>query len=171
MNDKLFYYSKSRDVVPGKGTNEFVENSEIYNELKIIKDWRKILSNFHIYPFIYENNTYNTIEHAFQAKKIEIVDKDKAFLFTVDSNDKIGIGDGIIARKNRKLCKLNKEQLELWNNNKHKIMTNITIEKYKVCEEARIVLLATKNAQLWHIVERSSKHIHVKYLEELRENL
>ncbi len=69
MNDKLFYYSKSRDVAPGKGTNEFVENSEIYNELKTIKDWRKILSNFHEYPFSYENYTYKTIEHAFQAKK------------------------------------------------------------------------------------------------------
>jgi hypothetical protein len=56
----------------------------------------------------------------------------------------------------------------LWNSHKYKIMSDITFHKYKVCEEARLTLLATKNAQLWHIVERSSKHIHVKYL-ELRE--
>ena len=46
MNDKLFYFSKSRNVVPGKGANEIVENPLIYNDLAKIKDWRKILSNF-----------------------------------------------------------------------------------------------------------------------------
>lgn len=170
MNDKFYFYSKSRDMTPGKGANEMVEDNALYNELKNIKDWRKKLSNFHVYPFIYENHTYNTIEHAFQAKKIEIVDKDKAFLFTVDSGNEIGMGDGLIARKNRKLCKLNSEQLELWNSIKYSIMTNITIEKYKVCSETRSILLATKNAELWHIVSRS-KPLHVKYLEEIRANL
>ena len=102
-NNKLFYFSKSRNVLrlknsfqnflnligfkeifqdislnvlPGKGLNEIVENPLIYNDLAKIKDQRKILSNFHIYPFLYEGNIYNTIEHAFQAKKIEMVDKE-----------------------------------------------------------------------------------------------
>jgi predicted NAD-dependent protein-ADP-ribosyltransferase YbiA (DUF1768 family) len=168
-NDKLFYFSKSRDVLPGKGLNEIVENHLIYNDLAKIKDWRKILSNFHIFPFIYEGYTYNTIEHAFQAKKINIVDNNKALLFTIDSGHDIGLGDGLIARKNRKICKLNKEQLQLWDNIKNDIMNKITIEKYKVCKEACIVLINTKNAQLWHIVSRS-KPFRVEYLENIRDN-
>ncbi len=169
INDKLFYFSKSRDVAPGKGANEIVKNSLIYNDLAKIKDWRKKLSNFHLYPFKYEENTYNTIEHAFQAKKIEIADKNKALLFTVDSDNEIGIGDGLIARKNRKLCKLNKQQLQMWNNIKFDIMNKISIEKYKVCLEARNVLIATKYAELWHIVSRS-KPFRVEYLEKIRDS-
>ena len=155
-NNKLFYFSKSRNVLrlknsfqnflnligfkeifqdislnvlPGKGLNEIVENPLIYNDLAKIKDQRKILSNFHIYPFLYEGNIYNTIEHAFQAQKIKIVHNNKALLFTINSGHEIGIGDGLIARKNRKICKLNKEQLQLWDNIKHDIMNKITIEK------------------------------------------
>ena len=147
-NDKLFYFSKSRDVLPGKGLNEIVENHLIYNDLVKIKDWRKILSNFHIFPFIYEGNTYNTIEHAFQAKKITIVDNNKALLFTIDSGHEIGLGDGLIASKNRKICKLNKEQLQLWDNIKHDIMNKITIEKYKVCNNDIVADDDVKNSYL-----------------------
>ena len=169
MNDKLFYFSKSRNVVPGKGANEIVENPLIYNDLAKIKDWRKILSNFHSYAFKFEDKTYNSIEHAFQAKKIEIADKNKALLFTVESGHEIGMGDGLIARKNRKLCKLDKEQLHLWNSIKYDIMNKISIEKYKVCIESQNVLIATKNAQLWHIVSRS-KPFRVEYLEKIRDS-
>jgi hypothetical protein len=98
-NDKLFFYSKSRNVVSGKGTNEFVEVLSLYAELAAIKDWRKVLSNFHVCPFVYEGYTYKTIEHVFQAKKIELADKEKALWFTIESGHPIGQGDGDVARK------------------------------------------------------------------------
>lgn len=169
-NDKLFFYSKSRDVVPGKGANEYVKDVELYSNLEKIKDWRKILSNFHVFPFEYEGYTYNTIEHVFQAKKIELVDKEKALWFTVESKNKIGKGNGEIARKNRKLCKLDKEQLIIWSKMKNKIMFEAAIKKYKACEEAKNVLKATKDAELWHIVSRSTP-IRFEHLEIIRSEL
>jgi predicted NAD-dependent protein-ADP-ribosyltransferase YbiA (DUF1768 family) len=82
VNDKLYFYSKSCDMLPGKGANESV--GSLYSDLAQIKDWRKILSNFHLCPFTYERHKYNTIEHVFQAKKIELADKEKAYWFTLD---------------------------------------------------------------------------------------
>ena len=120
--DQLFYYSKSADKPAGKGTNEIAVDYNIYKELNKIKDWRKILSNFYISEFTYDNKIYNSVEHAFQAKKIELVDKDKADWFCKNSGHIIGIGDGLIARKNRKLVILTSENLQIWNNIKHKIM-------------------------------------------------
>ena len=85
--DTLFYFSKSADKKPGKGVNEFVKNLKDYEELSQIKDWRKILSNFYVAPFKYNGKTWNTIEHAFQSKKIELVDEKLAEKFTLESGD------------------------------------------------------------------------------------
>ena len=72
--------------------NEFVKNLKDYEELSQIKDWRKILSNFYVAPFKYNGKTWNTIEHAFQSKKIELVDEKLAEKFTLESGDGIGRG-------------------------------------------------------------------------------
>ena len=63
--DRLYFYSKSADKKPGQGANEVVSGD--YTELAKIKDWRKVLSNFHYCPFVFEGKTYNTIEHVFQS--------------------------------------------------------------------------------------------------------
>lgn len=167
MADKFFFYSKSRDALPGKGSNEIVQDSSKYLDLAKIKDWRRVLSNFHHYPFRYEGQTYNTIEHVFQAKKIAIADAGKANKFTVESGDDIGLGDGEIARKNRKLVKLNNDQLKEWNSIKDVVMRSAALAKYHECIEARRVLLETKDAQLWHIVPRSQP-VRFDHLEEIR---
>ena len=167
MSDKLYFYSKSKDVLPGKGVNEVVNNIAIYNDLIKIKDWRKVLSNFHITPFEYEGYTYNTIEHVFQAKKIQLLDPDKALWFTLESGHEIGKGDGEIARKNRKLIKLDKTMLSKWSDICDQIMYEASLKKYESCKEARDVLLATQNAELWHIVPRSQP-VRFDHLERIR---
>jgi predicted NAD-dependent protein-ADP-ribosyltransferase YbiA (DUF1768 family) len=164
---KLFYYSKSRDVAPGKGVNEIVENPKDFNELNNIKDWRKILSNFYVERFLYNGFTYNSVEHAFQSYKIALVDKEKAFFFTIESGNNIGLGLGDVAQKNRKLVKLNKIQLEEWGKIKHDVMIDIVKERVKQSEHYQRVLKSTKNAELWHIQVRKSP-IRNKYLEDIR---
>ena len=52
-SDKLCYYSASKDVFPGQGSNEYVNNGSNYEDLSKNKNWRKVLSNFHEYPFIF----------------------------------------------------------------------------------------------------------------------
>jgi ribA/ribD-fused uncharacterized protein len=170
MPDRLCFYSKSQDVLPGKGAGEVVKNADLYDKLAKINNWRKMLSNFHVYAFLYEGHTYNTIEHVFQAKKFELVDREKALLFTIESGDEIGKGDGEVARNNRKLIKLDKDMLFEWSKIRDQVMKDAALAKYSVCEEAREVLLATRQAELWHIVPRS-KPVRFGHLEEIREML
>ena len=170
-SDKLYYYSKSKDVPPGKGIYETINDIKDYEELAKIKDWRKILSNFHLCPFEYKEYTYNSIEHAFQSQKIALVSPEKAYLFTIESGDDIGKGDENIARKNRKLIKLNTEILTKWNKIKNVIMYEIMLSKYKICSEAAKVLKATGKAELWHIISRSKVHYRIIQLEKIREIL
>lgn len=171
--DKLAFYSKSKDVSSGNGAQEYVNYTHNYKELNEIKDWRKILSNFHVYSFKYDDYTYNSIEHVFQAMKISLADPEKAFYFTIESQHKIGLGDGALAQKNRKLVKLNDNQLAQWDSIKLNVMDKAARCKYTVCVEARNVLMATKNAQLWHIVTRSfpMRFIHLETIRnELRDS-
>ena len=149
--DKLFYYSKSANKQAGKGVNEFVSNYNEYDELNKIKDWRKMLSNFYVAEFNYNGNTYYTAEHAFQAKKIELVDSAKAYFFCIESGNIIGTtNDGNIARKNRKLVILDDERIKIWNEIKHNIMKEILICKFTQNKELGNVLLLTKKAILLH---------------------
>lgn len=168
--DKLYFYSKSKNVFAGKGANEYVSVDSEYEELSKITDWRKILSNFHLCPFKYNNSTYNTIEHVFQSEKIALVDKEKAFMFTIESNSKLGLGDGADAQKNRKMVKLSLETLQEWNEIKMDVMKSAAIAKYSQCENAKKVLLLTNKAQLWHIVSRS-KPVRFIHLEEIRKSM
>jgi ribA/ribD-fused uncharacterized protein len=149
--DQLFYYSKSSDKPAGRGVNENAVDYDIYNELNKIQDWRKILSNFYFSEFSYDNKIYNSAEHAFQAKKIELVDKEKAYLFSKNSGHLIGISnDGLIARKNRKLVVLNNDDIKKWDNIKYKIMEEILSAKFTQVPIAKQVLLLTRNAILLH---------------------
>lgn len=100
ITDKLYFYSKSRDVNAGDGVNEFIKDKSGYNKLSTFTNWRRVLSNFHIEKFTYNKYTYNSIEHA---QKVCIVDKELAFIFTIESGSKIGLGDGNIARKTERL--------------------------------------------------------------------
>jgi predicted NAD-dependent protein-ADP-ribosyltransferase YbiA (DUF1768 family) len=167
MTDKLFYYSKSKDVLAGKGSNEHVSNADEYSTLNSIKDWRKILSNFYCEPFEFEGKSYNSIEHAFQGYKIGLANKELADRFTIDSGHEIGLGDGAMAQKNRKLVKLSKEKLEEWDKMKFDVMTKITTQRLLQSEKYRNTLFATNNAELWHVQIRK-KPVRNKYLEDLR---
>jgi hypothetical protein len=72
---KLIFYSSSKDTEIGKNKNEFINNPDEYLELNKIKNFRRYLSNFHIYEFKYNGHSYRTIEHSFQGAKISLVIK------------------------------------------------------------------------------------------------
>jgi predicted NAD-dependent protein-ADP-ribosyltransferase YbiA (DUF1768 family) len=155
-DDKLFFFSKSASVRPGKGVNEVVHDPALYTALG--NDFRKVLS------------TYNTIEHVFQAEKIALVDRASAFKFTLDSGHEIGKGDGAMAQKNRKLVKLDATELGEWSRIKDGVMAAAAASKYEQCGEAQAVLKATLGAQLWHVVPRA-RPVRFVHLEEIRARL
>ena len=148
--DTLFYFSKSANKDAGRGKNEFVLRPEDYSELNTIKDWRKILSNFYVAPFVFQGKRWNTVEHAFQSAKIGMVDETKADWFSLNSGHLIGCGDGLIARRNRKLVMLDGETLKIWDEIKSEIMGNILYAKFSQVDLAKKVLLATNHSILLH---------------------
>ena len=85
MKDTFVFYSKSADNKPGKnkgsGWLENVENENKYNKLDKIKDWRKMLSNFYISPFILDGKEWNSVEHFFHAVKFRDVKNNNNYNF------------------------------------------------------------------------------------------
>lgn len=168
--DKLVFFSGSRDVAPGKGTGERVIDLGMYAALAAMPHWRRVLSNFHVAPFTYDGKRYNTIEHAFQARKIQLADPSAALRFAIESRSELACGDGKAARKARKLVVLNSAQLRQWDAMKDRVMTEIAVAKYKASKQARRVLKLTLYAQLWHAAPRA-KAVRFHHLEQIRDTL
>lgn len=169
--DELRFWSKSPHVAPGRGSGERVAYPAVYTRLAAHRDWRKVLSNFHVCPFRYNGRTYRTIEHAFQAAKIALVDPGAAYTFTVESGTDLGArGDGKDAQAKRKLVRLPPAKIAVWDAISGYTMEHLAELKYRQCAEARRVLLDTLNAQLWHIVNRKPA-VRFVHLERLRSRL
>lgn len=96
MDGKLFYYSKSADKFPGKGINE--HGCEKCLDLARVYDWRKLLSNFHISPFVIDGKTYNSVEHYYHSMKYRKTSPKFADSFTLESKSKI-CEDPLLAKK------------------------------------------------------------------------
>jgi len=169
-NDVIKFFSKSKDSKPCKGAGESYFSNYDYSKLEKIKNWRHVLSNFHMYNFVWNGFTWKSIEHAYQSAKINLVDKEKAFHFTIESGNIIGQSDASVAQKNRKYVLLNESQQKEWNKISSDIMEKIAIEKYKQCSDALNILKLTGNAELWHIVSRKPA-VRFFHLEKIRNNL
>jgi predicted NAD-dependent protein-ADP-ribosyltransferase YbiA (DUF1768 family) len=167
--DQIFFHYKSKDVNVGYGVNEIVANPNIYSELNQISNWRRVLSNLYESKFTFDGLTFSSVEHAFQYSKINLFNKNIAFKFALESNDKISIGDGVIARKNRKIIILNKSEIEKWNKIKSKILEEILLQKFIQNPYAKKILLLTLDANLTHAIR--TKPIRQIELENVRKKL
>jgi ribA/ribD-fused uncharacterized protein len=176
--DKIFYYSKSKNVNAGKGVNEYVKDSSIrnnkYKDLNKIKDFRKKLSNFYESPFIINDQKWNTVEHYYQGNKFR---KNEKFmlLFTFNSNSKwnkdpnlaksaggkSGKSKGKILRPSYILMDKDFEK------NKHKIMIIAMFAKFVQNKDLLNLLMKTENLELWHGTRGVKKH-RVYSLEKVR---
>jgi predicted NAD-dependent protein-ADP-ribosyltransferase YbiA (DUF1768 family) len=174
-NDKLYFYSKSKDVKAGKGVNEVVSNPNDYTTLNSVKGWRQILSNFYVCPFRHNGATWNTMEHFYQSKKFVGYDFEWQFclesgsVFSKDPAMAKGAG-GKTGKSSGKLLRPRNVQtnfLAFKPENNDRIYKVGMICKFVQCPQLGQVLLATGNAQLWHIVSRS-KPIRFTYLEHVR---
>ena len=150
MPDRLFYFSGSAERPPGEGAHEQVADPARYALLAATPGWRRMLSNFWVAPFAFRDATWRTVEHAFQAAKIARVDPAAARRFTVESGDPLGLGDGLAARKARKLVILDAAALAAWDAEKHGIMREALRAKFAAHPELRAVLRGTFDAELWH---------------------
>ena len=167
----MYFFSGSADLPPGQGVHEWVADQARYGVLAGVRHWRRMLSNFWPADFRLGEHTYRTVEHAFQAAKIAIVDPALAEQFALDSGTELARGDGTAARTHRKLVLLDDAQLRQWDAGKHAVMRGAMLAKFSQHEPLRTVLLGTLPAELWHGVGRGQPPIRIHDLETIREVL
>ena len=87
----LQFYSKSKDDFPGKGSGEKLDESQKdkFVPLSKIQNWRKILSNFHVAPFILDGHRWNGVEWYYHAAKFKKNNPQFSLLFSLDSKSDI----------------------------------------------------------------------------------
>jgi ribA/ribD-fused uncharacterized protein len=130
-----------------------------------------MLSNFWPADFALAGRTYRTVEHAFQAAKIALVDPGLAAGFALESGTSLSQGDGAIARQQRKLVLLDFAQLQDWDRRKHGVMRDAMQAKFSQHADLGAVLLATLPAELWHGAGRGQAPQRIFDLEAIREAL
>jgi predicted NAD-dependent protein-ADP-ribosyltransferase YbiA (DUF1768 family) len=167
VEDRLFFFSNSADLAPGQGVHERIADPADYAALAEVRHWRRMLSNFWPADFVLGGRTYRTVEHAFQAAKIALVDPALAERFALESGTELASGDGLAARKNRKLVLLDDEQLGRWDGDKDAVMRDAMRAKFSH-EPLRAVLLATRCAELWHGTGRGQPPARIHDLETIR---
>jgi ribA/ribD-fused uncharacterized protein len=167
QKDKIFYYSKSKNVNVGKGVNEYLNknNENKYKELNKIKDFRKKLSNFYEAPFIASNQKWNTIEHYYQGNKFR---KNEKFMleFTFNSKSKWNKDPNLAKSAGGKSGKSKGKVLRPsyilmdkdFEKNKHKIMIIAMFAKFVQNKELLDLLMKTENLELWHGTRGVKKH-------------
>ena len=171
MEDRLYFFSGSADLPPGHGVYERVADPARYGALAGVRHWRRMLSNFWPADFTLGKRTYRTVEHAFQAAKIALVDPALAERFALESGTELARGDGAAARKHRKLVLLDDTQLRRWDRRKHAVMRDAMHAKFSRHEPLRAVLLATLPAELWHGTGRGQPPTRIHDLETIRDAL
>ncbi len=169
--DRLTFYSKSADKLPGADPNEWVTSPMPYMALTEFGHWRRKLSNFWIAPFFWDEKRWNTVEHAFQAYKFKNLDPQFYDMMSLDSGSLLSKQDGLVARQQRKHLILTHSQLKDWSEISPGIMTQLLEAKFKQCEQCRQVLLLTGETELWHYAGRGLGYERWTNLEAIRTQL
>jgi predicted NAD-dependent protein-ADP-ribosyltransferase YbiA (DUF1768 family) len=158
------FYSKSSDKpLPGKGSGETIDKKNIQNfsNLAAIKGWRKVLSNFHIAPFELDGHKWNSVEHYYQGSKFKKSHHEFYLQFSDDSNTDLSKDPVLAKAHGGKTGKFKGKQVrpkeiimdtDFFGGEKRgvKEMEAAQMAKYTQNDEARRVLLETKDAKLQH---------------------
>ena len=165
------FYSKSRNVPPGKGSGENISPKlkNDFVELGKINGWRKQLSNFYtktdkdkkIEPlFELDGYKWASVEHYYHANKFKKNNLDYYKLFTMESESEIsrdpigakGAG-GKTGKVNKKKFRPTSIQMDedfMKSGNNEKVMYDGQLAKYQQNPELKKMLLLTKQAKLVH---------------------
>lgn len=184
------FYSRSSDSIPGKGKagggEKIAEGEEDeFTELAGIRNWRKVLSNFHtrndadgnILPLFTsrgedgETLDWASVEHYYHAHKFKKNNPEYFKLFSMESKSEIStdprkaLGAGgrtgyIKVDKKRKKFRDDSIQMDsdfFTGGYNETIMEDAQRLKYNQDELSKKVLLATKDAKLIHLETRRGK--------------
>lgn len=176
-HDRFMFFSGSKDVAPGKGVDEFVNDPSMYQELAQIKDWRKKLSNFWMQPFEVDDLTWNSVEHYYQGSKFREGHPEFFQEFSVESGSDISKDPALAKAAGGKTGVSKGKQIRPKNitvdpgfftpENQKEIFQTAMLNKFSQNEDLLQALLATGDAYLQHKTRGIPLH-RVMVLEEVR---
>ena len=158
------FYSKSRDMKPGKGAGEKISSEDLmkFSNLASMKNWRKTLSNFYEGKFKLDNMNWLSVEHFYHASKFKKSNPNFYKLFSLDSKSDISKLPAMAKGAGGKTGKFKGKQIRPKNikidedffssGENEKAMYRGQMAKYKQNKEANDVLLETKDAKLQHFL-------------------
>ena len=175
----LQFYSKSANQhKPGKGSGEQMNDKFLldYEELSVIPEWRRKLSNFWVEPFKLDGHMWSSVEHYYQASKFKENNPDFYLSFSIDGNPdgelskdpKMAKGAGGKSGKYKgKLIrdKQIKIDLDFFNGRNKEEMKKAQKAKFEQNEELKNLLIATKDAKLQHFVRGSEPEVFTELME------
>jgi len=167
----FYFYSTSRNVAPGKGKEEKLpkEFENEYIELSQIKDWRKKLSNLAESPFELDNLHWYSVEHYYQASKFKKNNNAFYRTFSLDSGSVLSTNPNMAKAAGGKTGLYQKERLrdkkikvdpDFFDGPQPRVKKEMYMAQYAKFsqnEDMRKLLLATKDANLFHMLTRSSE--------------
>lgn len=149
---------------PGKGAGEKIKKEDVmkFAELAGIKNWRKVLSNFYEGEFTLDGKRWLSVEHFYHASKFKKGNPEFYALFSLDSDSELSKSPLMAKGAGGKTGKVNKKQFRpkkikidadfFTSKENERAMYRAQMAKYKQVDEARRVLMATKDAKLQHFV-------------------
>lgn len=179
----FLFYSKSADRPPCYGIHE-KGNIKDYEQLSKISNWRKKLSNFHIAPIKIDGLTYASVEHYFHAQKFARDHPNFAFTFSMESASQwskepqfakaVGGKTGKFKNRQYRPKHINMRddfysQIENELPFYKKVMLTGLYNKFAQHPKLRTLLLATGDAELWHLPGRNKQIVRVYELEKVRD--
>lgn len=183
--DKFYFFSRSASKPPGKGNGkgfaEYVSDESKYKKLSKIENWRHMLSNFYISPFVLDDEKWNSVEHFFHAVKFRDDKNDGPNYdfyktFTIKSGYPWSLNP-IFAKQAGKAGRITEKTKKVYTKKigNIKIPTNVSMRsnfystgidtrlqtiaffaKFTQNKELCDMLLETKDAELWHYVGRGA---------------
>ena len=173
------FYSKSKDLEPGKGSGESIPDDKIseFKDLSKIKNWRKMLSNFYEKEFTLDNKKWLSVEHYYQGAKFKKENPEFYEKFSLDSGSDISKDANLAKSAGGKSGKYKGKQIRpthvkidkdfFKNGRSSEEMKNAQREKYNQNKELKEMLILTKDAKLTHF-SRGSPPIDFTETMELR---
>lgn len=184
------FYSKSRDVYPGKGPGESIpsELEKEFSELDKIKDWRKKLSNFWTCNIEIDGLKWTSVEHFYHANKYKrnCPEFYRKFSLSNNSNGReaqwikdlpqnlatepavaksLGGKTGRYKGRAYRPKGLLLDEGFFENGKSERVMKVGQRAKYMQNKELADVLLATKNAKLVHFIRRQRPMVFMDTME------
>lgn len=179
------FFSRSADKPPGKGVNEQILTGTDYSNLKAVKDWRKMLSNFYESKFKLDGHKWLSVEHYYQGSKFRKGHPEFFYQFSLDSGSDISKSPVLAKSAGGKSGKRGGKQIrpkhiKMDSDFFRKVDKGLTYPnvlfrkamyaKFSQNPILREVLLATGNAQLLHRTRGVPLH-RVYDLEAVRKKL